>query len=80
MLTVLTLSCHYRPDDCKCKLRVTVVADLLKKLMNTEREVKSSKPGTCLGVTLKVIVKPKCKYRSGRRLGKLRHSSEVVLI
>jgi hypothetical protein len=59
---------------------VSVVADLLKKSINMEREVKNCKPGTCLGVTQQLNVKPKCKYTSGRRIGKLRYSSEVVLI
>jgi hypothetical protein len=76
----LTLSYHYRSDDCKCKLKVSVVTDFLKKIINMEREVKSSKPAACLGVTPKMTVKPKCKYTAGRRLGKLRHSAGVVLI
>jgi hypothetical protein len=76
----LTLSYHYRSDACKCKLNVSVVADVLKKLINMEREAKSFKPGACLSVTPKLIVKPMCKYTAGRRLGKLIHSSRVLLI
>jgi hypothetical protein len=44
MLTFPTFSYYYRSDDCEYKQKVSAVADLLKKFINTERDAKNPKP------------------------------------